>query len=76
MQHKNRLRELSDSIKHNNNCIIEVHKKRERGGRNTVEDIKASNFPNLGKEIDISAGGIEDPYQNRQKQANTKTYCN
>ena len=32
MQNKNRLRQLSDTIKHNNICIIGVPEKRERRG--------------------------------------------
>ena len=54
MQPKNRLWELSDSIKHNNIHIIEVPEKdTEKGTENLFEEIIDGNFPNLGKETDI-----------------------
>ena len=55
MQHKNRLREVSDSIKLNNICIIGVpeEKERKKGTENSFELVIAENFLNLGKETDI-----------------------
>ena len=55
MQNKNRLRELSDSIRCNNIHIIEVPEKEEREMRaeNLFEEIIAENLPKLGKETDI-----------------------
>ena len=55
MERKNRLRELSESIKHNNIHMIGTPKEEEeerKGGRK-FEAIIAENFPNLGKETDI-----------------------
>lgn len=53
-QHKNRLRKLSDSIKHNKMCILGIpEEEREKGKENLFEEILAENFPHLGKEIDI-----------------------
>jgi len=51
MQHKNRLRELRDSIKHNSIHIIGVPEEaeREKGTENLFEEIIAEIFPNLGK---------------------------
>ena len=55
MQNKNRLREISDSIKHNNICILGIPGEdvREKGAENLFEEIIAENFPNLGMEADI-----------------------
>ena len=45
------LRTLWDNIKSINICIIGIPKgeEREKGAENTLEDIIAKNFPNLGK---------------------------
>ena len=44
-QHKNRLRELCDSIKRNNICIIVVpEEEREKGAENLFEEIIAENI--------------------------------
>ena len=55
LQHKNRLRELSDSIKHNNIHIIGVQEEeeREKGAENLFQEIIAKKFANLEKETDI-----------------------
>ena len=54
MEHKNRLREFSDSIKSNNICVIGVpEEEREKGVENWFEKIIAENFSNLGKETGI-----------------------
>jgi len=75
LQNKNRLRELSDSIKHNNIHIIGASEKEER--EKGAENLFQENFPNLGQEIDTpDPEGTENSHQNQQKQANTKTYCN
>ena len=49
------LRDLWDNIRHTNICIIGVleGEEREKGAENTLEDIIAENFPNLGRETDI-----------------------
>ena len=44
-----RVRELSDSLKHYNTCIIGVPEE-EKGAEGLVEQIIAKNFPNMGKE--------------------------
>uniref|UniRef100_A0ABI7YX58 L1 transposable element RRM domain-containing protein n=1 Tax=Felis catus TaxID=9685 RepID=A0ABI7YX58_FELCA len=54
LEHEERLRELSDSMKHNNICIIGVPEEEgEKGVEGVLEQIIAENFPNLGKETDI-----------------------
>ena len=54
MQHENRLRELSDSIKHIHICIIGApEEEREKGAENLFEEIITENFSNPGKETDI-----------------------
>ena len=53
MDHEN-TRELSDSIKCSNICIIGVpERKTEKGAEGLFEEIIIENFPNLGKEINI-----------------------
>ena len=49
------LRNFWDNIKHTNICIIGVPEweEREKGAKNTFEDIIAEKFPNLGKKTDI-----------------------
>ena len=55
LDHKKRIRELSDSMKCNNIHIIGVpeEEEREKGAEVVLEQIIAENFPNLGKETDI-----------------------
>ena len=50
-----RHRELSNFIKHNNICIIEVPEaeKKQKGAVGLFEEIIAENIPNLGEETDI-----------------------
>ena len=62
VDHKGRVKELSDSIKQNNIHIIGIseEKKWEKRVEVLFEHIIAENFPNLGKEI-----GIQD--QNEQR---------
>ncbi|KAF0875334.1 LORF1 protein, partial [Crocuta crocuta] len=54
-EHERRVRELSDTIKWNNICIIGILEEEERGkgAEGVLEQIIAENFPNLGKETDI-----------------------
>ena len=59
-QIKNSLRELNDSIKHNNICIMNL-RKREKEAENVLEEIIGENFPNLRKETDTDPGGTEIP---------------
>ena len=51
LDRKSRLRELSDSIKHNKICIIGVPEEAKKGVEGLFENILAEIFPNLGKEI-------------------------
>ena len=55
MDHKGRLRELSDLLKHSNIHIIGISEdeEREKGAEGLFEQIITKNFPNLGKDIDI-----------------------
>ena len=55
MQSKNRLRELSDTIKYNDICIIGVpeEEERKRETENLIKEIITENVLNLGKETDI-----------------------
>ena len=50
MQHETRHRELIGSIKCNNNHIIGLPEEIEKEGENSLQEIKAENFPNLGRE--------------------------
>ena len=54
MQNESRLRELSDSIKQNNICIIGIPEEgREKWEESLFEDVIAENFSNLGKEAEF-----------------------
>ena len=60
MQNENRLRELSDSIKHNNIHIIGIlEEEREKGAENLFGETIAENFVNLGKRTNSDPGGTE-----------------
>ena len=51
---ENRLWKLSNTIKHNNTCIIGIPKREERyGAEHLFEEIVTENVPNLGKETEI-----------------------
>lgn len=55
MKNENRLRELSNSIRHSNIHIIGVPEREEgeKGAENLFEEISAEKLPILGKERDI-----------------------
>ena len=57
LDHKYRLREFSDSIKHKNIHITEVPEEWEKWAECLFEQIIAENFPNLGKETGIQSKG-------------------
>ena len=69
LDHEGRIRELSDSMKQNNICIIGVpEEEREERAKCVLEQIIAENFPTLWKETDIeNPGGTENSLQNQQK---------
>ena len=50
-----RIRDVSDSLKHNNIYVLGVSElaEGEKGEEGLFEQIIAENFPNLGKEADI-----------------------
>ena len=54
-EYEGRIRELSDTIKHNNICTIGIPEEEERGkgAEGVLEEIIAENFPDLGKEKGI-----------------------
>ena len=54
-EYEGRNRELSDTIKCNNICIIGIpeEEEREKGAEGVLEEIIAENFPDLGKEKGI-----------------------
>ena len=83
MDHEDRHRELSDSIKHDNIHIIGVSEEEERaeGGRRFIEKIISENFPNSEKETDLQ---IQEEKRSRIKineiafavwHTNAKTRC-
>ena len=69
--------ENCDSIKCNNIHIIEVSEEERERQADLFQEITTENFPNLRKEGNRhpDPGGTENPHQNQQKPANTKTYC-
>ena len=79
MQHENRLRKFSDSIKRNDIHIIGVleEEERKKGAENLFQEIIAENFRNLGEgNRYLDPGGKHNSHKNQQKATNTKTYCN
>ena len=59
--HEERLREINDSLRRKNLCIIGVLEgaERARGPESIFEQIIAENFPNLGRERGIQIQEIE-----------------
>ena len=63
-----RLKEINDSFRRKNLCIIGVPEsaERDRGPESILEQIIAENFPNLGRETGIQIQEIERcPLQNQ-----------
>ena len=62
-----RLKEVNDSIRRKNLCIIGVpeNAERARGPESIFEQIIAENFPNLEREKGIQIQEIEVPPQNQ-----------
>ena len=72
------LRDLWDHIKHNNIWIIgvpEVEEKRKVYEKN-FEEITVENFPNMGKESQLSPRGAEGPIQDKPKEKHAETHTN
>ena len=61
--HEEMLREINDSLRRKNLCIIEVPEsaRRARGPESIFEQTIAENFPNLGREIGIQIQEIRGP---------------
>ena len=59
--YENRLREINDRLRKKNPCLIGVPEGAERDGgpEYVFEQIKAENFPNLGRETGIQIQEIE-----------------
>lgn len=58
----NNLRDLCDTIKWNNICIIGVPEEEERKGhKNVFKEIMAENFPSLGKKTKIQIQEAQQP---------------
>ena len=55
LKNENRLKELRDTIKHNNTYVIGISegKEREKGAEDLCDEIIAENFWNLQKETSI-----------------------
>ena len=69
LNHKGRIRELSNSMKCNNICIIRVpeEEEREKRAEGLLEQIIAENFPNLGeKSRHSNPGGTENSLKIQQ----------
>ena len=70
--HEDRLREINDSLRKKNLCLIGVPEgtERARGPEYVFEQIIAENFPNLGRETGIQIQEIErsPPKINKNRQ--------
>ena len=73
--HEERLREINDSLRRKNLCIIGVSEntERERGPESIFEQIIAEKFPNLGRETDIQIQ-IERSPPNQEKPFDTSIF--
>ena len=64
----NKLMELSDSIKHNNICIIGIREEEKgKGTEDLFREIIAENLLKLGNETDIQIQEAKNPQQNQQR---------
>ena len=74
MEHKNRIRELSDFVKRGNIYYRSLRRRREKGGaENLCEEIIAENISNLGKETGIQ---IQEAEGTPIKINKSSPYCN
>ena len=72
--HEGRIREMSDSIKWNNICIIGIPEKKEKGAEGVLEQIIAQNFPNVGKETGIEIQEAQRTPFRRNVNLSSATY--
>ena len=72
------LRNLCDSFKNTNICIIKVPEgeERKRGRKFLFEEIIGENFPDLGKETYIQVQEAQSPKQDGPKEVHTKIQVN
>ena len=64
LDHKGRIGEVSDSVKHNNICIIGVpEEEREKGAEGVLEQIKLRTSPIWGRNGHPNPGGTENSLQ-------------
>ena len=71
------LRDLWDSIKCNNICIIGVPEEgKKKGLRKYLKRIIVENFPNMGKEIVNQVQEAQSPIQDKSKEKYAKTHIN
>ena len=69
LDHKGRIRVLSDSMEWNNIHITGVPEDREKGAEGLSEQIIADNSPNLGKETDIQVQEAQrTPFKKKKKK--------
>ena len=71
MQNEKRLRQLSDTLKHNNIHIIEISEEKKKRTENLFQELIAENSPNLRKETEIQ---IQEVQQNQFKDIYTKRH--
>ena len=69
------LRDIWENIKCTNTHIIGVPEgyKREKGPQKIFEEIKAKNFPNMGKEM-LNQGAQRIPYKKAPEEKQQDTY--
>ena len=74
LDHEGRIRDLSDSMTHNNVRIIRVpEEEREKGAKGVLKEITAENFPNLGKETDSEIQETQrTPFRHNLNQSSTQ----
>jgi len=72
------LRDLWDNIKWTNIHIIGVPegKRREKVPEKIFEEIRAENFPNMGKETVNQVQEAQSPRQDKPKEEHTQTHSN
>ena len=49
---------------------------REKGSKKVFEEVRAENFPNMGKEIVNQVQEAQSPIQDKPKEEHTETHSN